>query len=249
MARRRLLQDTEPPATEAIPFAAAVPASAVAMGAIPEDEEPPTTSPSADDVICDLQDRLDASTSTQRDMQGHLQFQQQMMDQAATNQLLAQLTAAVASSTAAAQDVTAAVLFSSQEDTAAAAENDTQPAADEHEAAQGTDVAGDELQRDAAAAAQDDSKAAHRNNRNTGQHGGNDSRHTGTKDAQGTAAATKGMQTQDSLAAAQAQEEAQAQAQDQAQEQAQAAVNTQHTGMQYAVAAQGTIAQGTAAAD
>lgn len=79
--------------------------------------------------------------------------------QAATNELRAQLTAAVASSTAAAQDITAAVLLS-QEDTAAATENDTQPAADEHEAAQGTDSAGDELQCDAVAAARDDSKAA-----------------------------------------------------------------------------------------
>ena len=47
MARRRLLQD-ESPATEAMPFAAAVPASAVALGAIPEDNDPPTTPPSAD---------------------------------------------------------------------------------------------------------------------------------------------------------------------------------------------------------
>ena len=86
MARRRLLQDTEPPATEAIPFAAAVPASAVAMGAIPEDEEPPTTPPSADDVISDLQDRLDASTSAQREMQGQLQYQQQLMNQIAAAQ-------------------------------------------------------------------------------------------------------------------------------------------------------------------
>ena len=53
MSRRRLLQGTEPPATEAVPFAAVVPASAAAMGAVPEDEEPPTTPPSADDVICD----------------------------------------------------------------------------------------------------------------------------------------------------------------------------------------------------
>ena len=70
MARRRPLQDTEPPAlaTEAVPFAAAVPASAVAMGPIPEDEDPPTTPPSADDVICNLQGRLDASTSAQRGM-------------------------------------------------------------------------------------------------------------------------------------------------------------------------------------
>ena len=94
------------------------------------------------------------------------------------------------------------MLFSSQEDTVAAAENDTQPAADEHKSAQGTDAARDELQRDAAVAARDDSKVAHRNIRDTEQHGGNDSRHTGTKDARGTAAATKGMQTQDSLAAA-----------------------------------------------
>ena len=84
MARRRLLQD-ELPATEAIPFAAAVPAGAVALGAIPEDNEP-TTPPSADDVICDLQDRLDASTSAQRDMQGQLQHQQQLMNKIAAAQ-------------------------------------------------------------------------------------------------------------------------------------------------------------------
>ena len=105
MARRRLLQD-ELPATEAIPFAAAVPASAVALGAIPEDNEP-TTPPSADDVICDLQDHLDASTSAQRGMQGQLQHQQQQMNQMAaaqaTNEMLAQLTAAVASGMRAAQ--------------------------------------------------------------------------------------------------------------------------------------------------
>jgi hypothetical protein len=116
MARRRLLQD-EPPATEAVPFAAAVPASAVALGAIPEDNEPPTTPSSADDAICDLQDRLDASTSAQCNMQEQLLRQQQVMNQMAAAQAemaaaqalrrqqmncsRMQLTAAVASSAAA----------------------------------------------------------------------------------------------------------------------------------------------------
>ena len=80
MARRRLLQD-EPPATEAMQFAAAVPASAIALGAIPKDNEPPTTPRSADDVICDLQDHLDASTSAHCDMQEQLLRQQQMLNQ------------------------------------------------------------------------------------------------------------------------------------------------------------------------
>ena len=79
-------QSDEPPATETVPFAAAVPASAIARGAIPEDNEPPTTPPSADDVICDLQDCLDASTSTQCDMQEQLLRQQEMMNQMAAAQ-------------------------------------------------------------------------------------------------------------------------------------------------------------------
>ena len=134
---------------------------------------------------------------------------------------------------------------------AAAAEGDTQPAADGHEAAQGTDAAESELQRDAAAAARDDSRTAHRN---TGQHGGNDSRLTGvteSENAQGAAAATKGMQAQDRLAAAaQAQAHAQEPIQTRAHEQEHehehehehAAGNTQHTGVGYLAATQGTAA-------
>ena len=78
MARRKILTDSALPATETVPFAAAVPASAVALGAIPEDE-PPTT-PCSDDVICDLQDRMDASTGAQRGIQEQLLQQQKMMD-------------------------------------------------------------------------------------------------------------------------------------------------------------------------
>ena len=42
IARRKILTKSALLATETVPFSAAVPASAIALGAIPEDE-PPTT--------------------------------------------------------------------------------------------------------------------------------------------------------------------------------------------------------------
>ena len=93
-----------------VPFATAVPASAVALGAIPEDHDEPPINPCADDMICDLQDRLNASTGAQRGIQEQLLQQQKMMDQmAAAERGNNQLTTAVESITTAAQNATTAV--------------------------------------------------------------------------------------------------------------------------------------------
>ena len=176
MAKRKLLTGSALPATEIVQFAAAVPASAGALGAIPEENDEPPTTPCADDMICDLQVRLDASTGAQRDIQEQQLQQQKMMDWAATNELLAQLTVAVASLTTAAQNataaaaatqnVTAAANRTQEQNATAVAGNDTQPVSQEQKAAQGTAATKKcEQQQNAnavAAATQNVTAAAHR---------------------------------------------------------------------------------------